>query len=48
MKFDVEKFIKKYEQKEKETLKTRVEREKRNPMCLNCSQYFPGCGACEH
>ena len=46
MKFDVEKFIKEYEQKENEMLETRAEKEKRNPMCLNCSKYFPDCDAC--
>lgn len=48
MEFDFEKFIKEYEQREKEMLEAQAQREKENPMCLNCSQYFPGCCACEH
>lgn len=47
MNIDIEKFIKEYEQKEKEILKSQSERERKNPMCLNCSRYFPGCCACE-
>lgn len=48
MNFDIEKFIKEYERKEKEMLKVQAEQEKRNPMCLKCSQYFAGCDACNH
>lgn len=46
MEFNVENFVKEYEQKENEMIAARKERETKNPMCLSCSQYFPGCCAC--
>ena len=46
--FDYEKFIEQYEQKEKETIDNINDMLQKNPMCLSCSQYFPGCIACKH
>ena len=46
--FNVNDFIEKYKKEEQERLKRIAKSLAENPMCESCSQYFPGCCACEN